>query len=402
MELKASNIAQDHGTAQSAPMISWSGSGHTTESGIENAMCRTGMSDTTVDSRYVSPHKLSDEASYDSDCEIDDDIAVLLNKATRRTGSKRKQDRLYISIEDVLDYLQKKKCVGSLVITPQAQRLLSGNQLEALLHESVPVNINLAMRCPQLKDAQTQTEPEISNSESATDRSSDIDGSEDNHHGSYSDDDDEDDPIHYVDSPQQRVDLLHMLGYDTPRFVQFTINSCGGVGSSSESGSASGNSNNAGNGKATSSPATTNSSGPWTPGIQPGIANDTKSPRDNIVAIDSGIPPSQLAFKPLELKCWHAACGFRCPGNKTGTSTEVRRLLVYVLSNHSYEILISLVIILSRRRAVTTTSYHRNANVAIVYLRMRNSRNNTRINFLNPILRVISYLRRNSRIAMRS
>jgi hypothetical protein len=235
-----------------------------------------------------------------------------------------------------MDYVQKKRRVDSLEITPQAQRLPSGNQLEGVPHESDPVNTNLATRSPQAADAQTQTKSEISNSESATDRSSDIGDSEDNHHGGYSDDDDDDDPLHSVDSPQHKLDLLHMLGYDTPESVQFTTNICGGVGSSSGSGSASGNSNNSGSGKAAPSSATTNSSGSWTPGTQLGTASDTKSPGDNIVAIRSSIPPLRLAFKPLELKCWHAACGFRCPGNKTGTSTEVRRLMEYVLSNHSY------------------------------------------------------------------
>lgn len=53
------------------------------------------------------------------------------------------------------------------------------------------------------------------------------------------------------------------------------------------------------------------------------------------MAISSCEPPLRLAFKPLDLKCWHAAYGFGCPGNKTGTSTEVRRLLEYGLRLHS-------------------------------------------------------------------
>jgi hypothetical protein len=300
-------------------------------------------------------------------------------------------------LEGLLDYLQKKKYVDSLETTPRAQQLPPRNQLEAVPHISEPVNTNLTTGNPQVVDAQTQTKSEISNSESATERSSDTGDSEDNH-DSYSDDDDEDDPIHCMGPPQHKLDLSHMLGYDTPGFVRFTTNSCSGVGSSSGSGS--GNSNNSRSGKATSSPATTNSSGPWTPATQPGTAND--SPGDNILAIDSSIPQSQLAFKPLDLKCWHAACGFRCPGNKTGTSTEVRRLLEYVLPAILMQILISLVIILYQRRAVTTTSYHRNANVVNVYLRMRSSRNSTTGINLELLCHVISYLRRNSRISMRS
>jgi hypothetical protein len=58
---------------------------------------------------------------------------------------------------------------------------------------------------------------------------------DDSHHDSYSDDNDDDDRLLSVGSPEHRLDLLHMLGYDTPGSVQIPTNSCGEAGSSNGS-----------------------------------------------------------------------------------------------------------------------------------------------------------------------
>ena len=110
-----------------------------------------------------------------------------------------------------------------------------------------------------------------------------------------------------------------MLALDNFDFVQCPTDS------SNES--MNGNSTTTGSSKATSSPVTTDSLGFMTPGPQ---ADKDKSPGDTVVAVGTNGTPPNVIFGPLELRCWHAAYGFRCPG-KTGTSPDVRHLLEYLL-----------------------------------------------------------------------
>ncbi|KAF4633796.1 hypothetical protein G7Y89_g4317 [Cudoniella acicularis] len=211
-----------------------------------------------------------------------------------------------------------------------ARQLPPGNQLEAMPSESHPVKNSPATGDSQVSGVQAQTDFETSISESATDQTSYSSESDDNDHSSDSDGGCEDNSPHSVESPEDRPYLLHMLGYDTPESMPYTASGCCEDGSGSGSGS--GDSGNTESHKTTPSSAASNSSGLWTAGTQPGATNETESPGDNIVAIGSSASPPKVAFKPLELKCWHAAYGFHCPGNKTGTSTEVRRLL----DDHSF------------------------------------------------------------------
>ena len=250
-----------------------------------------------------------------------------------RTGSKRKRARLYIHVEDLISYV-KKRCTNMHGSLPQVPQLPGAPQPEQIPPGSVPVNPNLAMgsatmeRGPQVLDAHSQNQFEISNSETATGQSSDVsDSNSDGNDDSSDDNEDDDDLLDEVDLPSHKLELFHILGLDTSNLVQHTTDSSSGSGS----GSGSGNSNTVGSSRATPSSITTGSFGWLTPGSHAGTAKETKSLEDNVVAVGSSGTPPKLVFGPLELRCWHAANGFRCPG-KTGTSPDDRHLLEYIVS----------------------------------------------------------------------
>lgn len=223
------------------PMMSSTGSGHRIESDIGTS--RSEVSSDTFDSGYGSCYKANDEAPYDSDegssdseeasyginYNMDVDLAVLVSKATRRSARKVERKRLYIHVENLMTYVQKKRRLDLPEDMPHVQLPRSDNSLNTVAEETDLVNTNRATRNPEVADAQTQTNSEVSSPKSVVDQSSEAGDSEDSHNSNYSDEDDDDDLIHSVASPQHKLDLLHMLGYDTPESVQYLTNSCIGI-----------------------------------------------------------------------------------------------------------------------------------------------------------------------------
>ncbi|KAF8859026.1 hypothetical protein BDZ45DRAFT_371658 [Acephala macrosclerotiorum] len=291
----------------------------------------------TDDSACASMRTTFVAASPDSDFESSqsDDESILGDKVTTRIpGSKRKRTRLYIHVEDLMSYVRKKRRTNIPGNCPQVSQVPSSDTTQPGQIPSVltPVNSNLATgsapmeRDPHILDAHNQNQFEVNNSKPATDQSSDISASDsggDNDSG----DDDEDDFTLESDLRQQSLEFFHLLGLDASDLAQYTTDSSSGSGS----GIGSGNSITVGSSKATPSSGTTGSFGSWTPRSQPGAEKEPKSPGDNIVAVGSSGTPPKLVFGPLELRCWHAAYGFRCPG-KTGRSPDVRHLM----DDHSY------------------------------------------------------------------
>jgi hypothetical protein len=247
--------------------------------------------------------------------------------------AKEKSVGLYIHVEDLLSLIRKKRRLDtpeSVLQTPQVPDAAPSGQL---LSGSFPINANHAMEsygmplASQLLHSHAQEQFQNKDSEQATAHNSvrtnnDDDGNNDSDDNGddedQNDEDDEDDEVDEVNLPRQNLDVLHIFGLDTSHVAHHASDSsC--TGSGNRSGTTSGSS--------IATPLSAATGGSLTPApTQPGGDKASKSPGANGVAVDSSSPPPNLIYGPMELRCWHAANGIRCP-RKTYSSPDVRHLI---------------------------------------------------------------------------